>query len=149
MLYIVQNLSFRRFSPLQQWWNSYLVEIRTDCSICQCEGPLKGPENLMSTHSLSCTLTFSQQYEVTYKEKDIYIIKPSFLRTKRPLTPVPGDIRTKCQKLPKGCRQNKVFSKWEWTGGSIFRWPYVSVAIFIDSFYLVQWPVTSEVLTEF
>lgn len=30
-------------------------------------GPLKGPENLMSTQSFSCTLTFSQQYEVTYE----------------------------------------------------------------------------------
>lgn len=36
----------------------------------------------MSTHSLSCTLTFSQQYEVTYEEKDIYIIKPPFSANK-------------------------------------------------------------------
>ncbi|KAI9515752.1 hypothetical protein NQZ68_022106 [Dissostichus eleginoides] len=58
--------------------NSYIVEIRTGGSICQCMGPLKGPANLMSAHSLCCTLTFSQQYEVTYEEKDIYIIMPLF-----------------------------------------------------------------------
>lgn len=69
MLCIVQNLGFRCCSPQQQRWNSYMGEIRTDCSICQCKGPLKGLENLMSTHSLPCTLTFSQQYEVTYEEK--------------------------------------------------------------------------------
>ncbi len=78
VLYIVQTLGFRHCSPQQQWWYSYMVEIRTDSSICQCKGPLKGPQNLMSTHSLSCTLTFSQRYEVTYEEKDIYIIRPPF-----------------------------------------------------------------------
>lgn len=40
----------------QQRWNSYMAEIRTDWSVCQCMGPLKGPENLMSTHSFSPAL---------------------------------------------------------------------------------------------
>lgn len=102
MLLIVQNLWIRRFSPQQLWRNFYVAEIRTDCSICQCMGPLKGPENLMSTHTLPCTLTFSQQYGVTYEKRDIYIIKPPFLWTKRPLAPQSGDIRTKSQTFPKG-----------------------------------------------
>lgn len=143
MLCIVQNLGFRPCSPQQQRWNSYMGEIRTDCSICQCKGPLKGPENLMSTHSLPCTLTFSQQYEVTYEEKDIYIIKAPSLRTKRPLTHMSRDIRTKCQKFPKDCQQNKLFSKWEWTGASIFRWPMYQL-LFLSAASVLRddfWPV--------
>lgn len=59
MLYIVQHLDFSRCSPQQQWENFYMGEIRTDCSVSQCKGPLKGPENLMSTLSLLHSDIFS------------------------------------------------------------------------------------------
>lgn len=143
MLYLAQKLGSRHCSPQQQRWNSYMAEIRTDCSICQGKGPLKDQENLMSAHSFSCTLTFSQQYEVTYEEKDIYIIEPPSLQTRRPLSPVSGDIRTKCQKFPNDCQRNKVFSKWEWTGASIFRWPMYQL-LFLSAasvWYADLWPL--------
>lgn len=75
------NSGFRRCHLQQQRWNSYFVEIRTECSICQCMGPLKVPENLMSTHSFACTDIFSAVWGYI-QEKDICIIKPAFCPNK-------------------------------------------------------------------
>lgn len=144
MLHIVQNLGFRRCSPKQQWWNSYTVEIRTDCSICQCKGPLKGPENLMSTHTLSPALWHFLSSMRLHTRKKTSTSSSLLLCEQNGLSLL--FLVTSGQNVkssPTDCQQNKVFSKWEWTGASIFRWPMFQLLFLSPAsvWYDDLWPV--------
>lgn len=96
-----------------------MVLIRTDCSICQCVGPLVA-SRVWCPHTRSPALWHFLSSMRLHRRKRMSASSSLRLhKTKRPLT---GFLWCRDKKFPKVVQQT-VFSKREQTAASIFRWP--------------------------